>query len=68
MDIINSRKEGDRPYISGLEGKQIGLYAQSLVHAKEIAVEHFRPRKRNAGLLWVELAEEEHPTQFHEPV
>lgn len=68
MDIINSPKEGDRPYISGLEGKQIGLYAQSLGHAKQIAVEHLRPRKRNAGLLWVELAEEEHPIQFHESV
>ena len=60
MDIINKKGPIDHPYIAGLEGKRIGLYARNLAEAKQRAVENLKPKKRNAGLLWVELAQEDH--------
>ena len=59
MDIINERGVVDFPYIAGLNGKKVGLYAPSLAAAKQKAIEHFRPKKKDLGLLWVELAEED---------
>lgn len=59
MKIINEKGVVDYPYIAGHVGKTIGLYAPSLAAAKQKAVEYFKPRKREAGLLWVELASEE---------
>lgn len=56
---INEKKPGDSPYIAGLNGKKVGFYAASLWDAKQFAVAHFKPSKKNAGLLWVELAEED---------
>ena len=59
-DLIKINKRGpiDMPYIAGFEGKKVGLYASSLAAAKQKAVEHFKPKKRSMGLLWVELADE----------
>lgn len=59
MEIINDKGPDDHPYIAGLNGKQVGLYARSLFAAKEKAVAHFQPKKREQNLLWVELAQEE---------
>ncbi|QHJ81335.1 MAG: hypothetical protein [Bacteriophage sp.] len=56
---INEKQEGDSPYIAGLNGKTIGFYAAGLWPAKQFATNHFKPKKKEAGLLWVELAEEE---------
>lgn len=60
MDIqsINKKQDGDKPYVAGLNGKKIGFYTKDLWSAKQFAVAHFKPSKKNAGLLWVELAEE----------
>lgn len=58
MDIINKKRSIDRSYIAGLNGKKIGLYAMSLAEAKQRAIEHFKPKKKDRGLLWVELATE----------
>ncbi|QEM41140.1 hypothetical protein HYP85_gp043 [Pseudomonas phage Zuri] len=55
---INEKKDGDRPYIAGYLNQKIGLYAKDLWAAKQLAVTHFKPSKKNSGLLWVELAEE----------
>jgi hypothetical protein len=55
---LNRPKVIDYPYIAGFEGKKVGLYAPSLLAAKQKAVEHFRPSKKKAGLIWVELAHE----------
>lgn len=52
------KKEGDSPYIAGFLGKVIGFYAADLWAAKQFATAHFKPSKKNAGLLWVERAEE----------
>lgn len=60
MDIqpINKKQDGDHPYIAGLLGKKIGFYAKDLWSAKQFAITHLKPSKKNAGLLWVELAKE----------
>lgn len=59
MEILNKRGVVDLPYIAGYEGKKVGLYATSLLAAKQKAVEHFRPRKTKKHMVWVELAEED---------
>lgn len=59
MMAINEKKFGDKPYIAFLKGQRIELYAPSLLAAKQKAVEHFRPKKKDMGLLAVELAVEE---------
>lgn len=59
MEIINKKGVTDRAYIAGLHGKQVGLYASSLAAAMQKAVEYFKPKKKDRGLLWVELASEE---------
>lgn len=47
-----------KTYLAGLENKAIGLKANSLYEAKQMAVAQLKPNKRNAGLLWVIPAEE----------
>lgn len=59
MEVINQKTDGDRSYIAGFIGKKVGIYASSLLAAMDIAVKHFKPSKKNRGLLWVELAKEE---------
>lgn len=54
---INEKTEGDSGYVAGLNGKKVGIYAASLYKAKLRAIEHFKPSKKNMGLLWVTLAE-----------
>lgn len=58
--MININKKGpiDHPYVCGFNGQKVGIYARSLAEAKQRAVEHFKPKKRDMGLVWVELAEE----------
>ena len=59
MERINQRSSSvDHPYIAGLNGKRIELYAPSLAAAKQKAVEYLKPKKKDRGLLWVELAQE----------
>lgn len=57
MNISKRKGPVDRTYVAGLNGKKVALYAASLAAAKQVAVEHFRPKKKDAGLLWVELAD-----------
>ena len=59
LEPINKKGVTDHPYIAGLNGKQVALYAPTLAAAKQTAIEHFRPKKRDRNLLWVELASEE---------
>lgn len=63
LKTINTKQEGDRGYIAGLNGSRVGLYAKGLYEAKQAAVAHFKPSKKNAGLLWVELAEDDQGNQ-----
>jgi len=59
LTVINAKTTSlDRAYVAGLNGRKVGLYARTLAMAKQRAVEHFRPKKKNLGLVWVELAEE----------
>lgn len=49
--------EGKNGYICGFKGKKFECYADTLSDAKNKAKAHFKPSKKDAGLLWVELAE-----------
>ncbi len=62
LKVINSKAEGDHGYIGGYQGTRIGVYAKDLWAAKQAVVAHFKPSKKNAGLVWVELAEHEDGT------
>lgn len=59
MQIINEKEEGDCPYTTGYKNKKVGLYAPSLYAARVKAETYFKPTKKDKGLLWVELAEED---------
>lgn len=57
-DPINRKGIGDRLYVaSSSKGYKVYLHAESLAEAKQRAVEHFRPKKKELGLIWVELAD-----------
>lgn len=58
LQILNRKGLADKAYIVGLNDKKVGLYAHTLLAAKQKAVEHFRPKKKEVHLVWVELAEE----------
>lgn len=59
MEVINQKTDGDRSYIAGFVGKKVGIYAATLSAAKDIAIKHFKPSKKNMGLFWIQIAEEE---------
>lgn len=50
MTAINKKGPIDRPYIAGFMGVKIELYARSQAAAKQIAVEHFKPKKKKCWL------------------
>lgn len=56
---INEKKLNDMPYVAFLNEKRVELYAQNLYDAKQKAIEHFRPKKRDLHRVNVVLAEED---------
>lgn len=56
-NISKRRGPLDHVYVAGLNNQKVCLFAETLAQAKQQAVEHFRPKKRDLGLLWVELLE-----------
>lgn len=61
MKVINKKGVVDHAYFAGLHGEKIGVYAPTLLAAKQKAIEHFRPKKRDRPLLWVHIAEGKYP-------
>ena len=55
VEFINKRGPIDLPYAAGLKDQRVNLYARNLLEAKQRAVEKLKPKKRNAGLLWVAI-------------
>ena len=55
MNVLNKEGPIDHFYIAGFKQEKVGIYARSLSAAKQKAVEHFKPKKKDTGLLWVEL-------------
>lgn len=53
VNISPKRGPIDQTYAAGLKGQKIALYAPSLGAARQLAVEHFKPKKRDLPLLWV---------------
>jgi hypothetical protein len=55
--FINTKGPIDHTYLSHFKGQSVVVYARSLYEAKQRAIEHFKPKKRDAGLLAVNLHE-----------
>lgn len=53
-----------RMYIAGFKDKRITIQAESLYAARVEAEKQFKPKKKDMGLLWVELADVEHTPTF----
>ena len=58
ITTVNTKTEGDKGFVAGYAGKKIGVYAENLYAAKQKAIAHFKPTKKNMGLLWITLAED----------
>jgi len=54
-------------YQAGLNGKQIEVEAATLWAAKQAAIAALRPSKKDAGLLWVMLVENDGEAVTHDP-
>ena len=52
MDKVNG-------YVAGFNGQQVEVWANSLWAAKQEALKVFKPSKKQAGLVWVLLAEQD---------
>lgn len=58
MEVINRKRAGDVLYLAGGPSpKKVLLYAEHQAEAQQRAVEHFRPKKKERGLVWVQLAQ-----------
>lgn len=55
--FINTKGPIDHTYIAHFKGQGVVVYARSLYEAKQRAVEYFKPRKSEQGLLAVDLHE-----------
>lgn len=51
--FINKRGVIDLPYQAQFQGKTVNLYAPTHPAAKQKALEHFKPKKRDMGLIFV---------------
>lgn len=52
---INRKREGDSIYEAGFHGSKIIVHAVTIHAAKQKALEHFAPKKKERNLIWVEL-------------
>ena len=58
MSAINRKRVGDSLYAAGnTKSGKVFLYAEHQAEAYQRAIEHFRPKKKDRGLIWVQLAE-----------
>jgi hypothetical protein len=64
---MNTNDTSLNGYITGYKGKTLEVYAATLWEAKQKAVAHFKPSKKDSGLLWVELAEKAGTPVIHTP-
>lgn len=55
MVTINRKREGDNIYEAGFKGSKIIVHAVTLNQARQRALEHFRPHKKERDLIWVSL-------------
>lgn len=57
MLTINKKTSACATYVAGFKNTRVVVYGRSLAAAKQTATEHFRPAKKDKGLLWIELTE-----------
>jgi hypothetical protein len=54
MEEINRKKRSHRSYVAGFYDHKVLVHAHSLAAARQLAVEYFRPKKREVPLVQVE--------------
>lgn len=57
-ELINSRKPGDTMFTARFEEIVVNLYAKNVASARQRAIEHFRPKRKQLHNIWVEHAGE----------
>lgn len=55
---INQKQPGDSGYVYFFHGKEIGVYAPNAYEAKRRAIAHFKPSKKNLGMVHGMIAED----------
>lgn len=53
--VVGSKLGAKHQYLAGLCGAKMVIHADSLYEAKQVAVEFWKPYKKDLGYLWVEL-------------
>ncbi|WVK89955.1 hypothetical protein [Burkholderia phage vB_BpP_HN02] len=53
--FLNECKHGDHTYISVFDADAVIIYARSMPQAHQIAIEHFKPKKRDKKLIETKL-------------
>lgn len=53
--VVGGNLGSKHQYLAGLKGVKMTIHADSLLEAKQIAIEFWQPFKKDLGLLWVEL-------------
>lgn len=54
-ETINIKRPGDHFFIAQFEDDRVHLYAKNVASARQRAVEHFRPKKKQLNNVWVEI-------------
>ncbi|MDR5839378.1 hypothetical protein [Caballeronia sp. LZ034LL] len=55
LHFINKQGPDDHTYLSWFKGEKVVIYAPALYPAKQLALAHFKPSKKDEGLVAVEL-------------
>ncbi|WWC81992.1 hypothetical protein [Burkholderia phage vB_BpP_HN05] len=53
--FLNECKHGDHTYISMFNAEAVIIYARSMPQAHQVAIEHFKPKKRAKGQVETKL-------------
>lgn len=53
MQTINRGRLQDSPFTAGMGEAVVQLYAVNERHARQLAVEHFRPKKKDIASVWI---------------
>lgn len=65
METINKKGPIDELYVAGYKGVKIEVYARSIAAAKQKAIEHFKPKKTEKGLIWIRPPDSTNFDTFH---
>lgn len=64
MKEINEKRNIDHTYIAGLHNEKVIVYGFTIAEAKQKAIEYFKPKKKDRGLVWIVLDDTTNPEVF----